>query len=126
MRGAEPNMYRIPEELDLSAAVGESISQIQVGKYDIQFSLGKVQFSIWSPIRLIKNGKEIGQWNEGNWPDPAFVEVFNENITEVAIPNNQSIILRFENGVEMRLTDESDQFESMSISIGGESGPWII
>lgn len=50
----------------------------------------------------------------------------NVNVTKYEVPNDQLIILHFENGVEMHLSDTSDQFESMQIAIEGESGPWII
>lgn len=119
-------MYRIPDELDLSCVIGEFTTQIHVGKYDLQFSLGKVHFSIWSPILLFDSEKEVGMWQEGKWPDPAFIELFNVSVTECVIRDNRHIILRFENGFEMHLADASDEYESMSISIEGESGPWII
>jgi len=119
-------MYRIPKELDLSGVIGEFTTQICVGKFDIQFSLGKVHFSVWSPIKLVRNEEILCTWEEGRWPDSGFIELFNVNITKFEIPNDQQIILYFDNGVEMHLSDTSDQFESMQISIEGESGTWII
>lgn len=119
-------MYRIPEEIDLSKAIGEFTTQIHVGKYDIQFGFGDIHFAILSPIRFHKNGKLITVWEEGNWPDSIFIEIFNVPITSVDIPDDKTIIIRFENNLEMHLSDSSDEFESMHIYIKGESEPWII
>ena len=118
-------MYRIPKELDLSKAVGEFTTQIHVGKYDIQFEFGDVQFSIQSPIRIFEDGEVLAAWEEGKWPDSGFIEIFNVPITSVDIPDDKTIIITFENNLEMYLSDNSDKFESMQISIKGES-QWII
>lgn len=119
-------MYRIPKELDLSKAVGEFTTQIHVGKYYIQFEFGDVHFAVESPIKLMKNGEIVATWEEGKWPESGFIEIFNVPISNVNIPNDKTIVIRFENNLEMHLSDNSDQFESMQISIKGESGSWII
>jgi hypothetical protein len=119
-------MYRIPKELDLTKAVGEFTTQINVGKYDIQFSFGDVHFAIQSSIKIIKEGKLIASWEEGVWPESGFIEIFNIPISSVQIPDDRTIIIKFENNLDMHLNDNSDQYESMQISIKGESGPWII
>jgi hypothetical protein len=119
-------MYRIPKELDLSKIVGEFTTQINVGKYDIQFELGDVHFAVQSPIEILKDGKLIAKWQEGSWPESGFLEIFNLPVASVQVPNDKTIIIKFENNLEMHLTDNSEQYESMQISIKGESGPWII
>jgi hypothetical protein len=119
-------MYRIPKELNLSKAIGQPATQIHVGQFDLQVSFGGIHFAIWSPIKLVRDGKVIGIWEEDRWPDPQFKEILNVNIQKYEIPNERAIILYFENGIEMHLIDHSDQYESMSISVDGESGPWII
>jgi len=119
-------MYRIPKELDLSKAVGEFTTQIHVGKYDIQFEFGDVHFAIQSPIKVINKGEVIATWVEGVWPESGFIEIFNVPVSGVNFPDDRTIIIIFENNLEMHLSDNSDQYESMQISIKGESGPWII
>ncbi len=115
-------MYRIPKELDLSKTVGEFTTQINVGKYDIQFDFGDVHFAVQSPIKILKEGKLIATWEEGIWPESGFIEIFNLPVSSVQIPDDRTIIIKFENKLEMHLSDNSDQYESMQISIKGEYG----
>jgi hypothetical protein len=117
-------MYRIPKKLDLSEIVGEFTTQINVGKYDIQFELGSVHFIIQSPIKILKDGNLVAKWEEGKWPEAGFVEIFNIPVIDVQIPDDRTIIIKFENSLEMHLSDNSDQYESMQINIKGQS--WII
>jgi hypothetical protein len=49
-------MYRFSKELDLSSVVGKFTTQLRVGQFDLQFTLGPVSFSVQSPIRLLRDG----------------------------------------------------------------------
>jgi hypothetical protein len=119
-------MYRIPSDLNLSKVIGQTTTQILVGQFDIQFSFGEVHFAVQSGIDLVRNGETIGGWQEGEWPSPQFFEVMNVNVTKYEIPNDRTIIVYLENGVEIHLNDDSDQFECMQISIKGAPSQWII
>lgn len=119
-------MYRIPKELDLSLVVGEHATQIRVGQFDIQFTFGKVNFAIQSTVILKRNEKEIGRWEDGTWPAPAFYDIMNTEIKNFEVIGDRKIVLRFENGIEMYLEDNSDQYESMQISIEGDPCLYII
>ncbi|MGI9585870.1 MAG: hypothetical protein ACR2N7_09810, partial [Acidimicrobiia bacterium] len=66
------SIYRIPDDLDLSAVVGEFTPQLRVGQFDLQFTFGSVHFAIQSPVRLFRDTKLVGYWDEGRWPEPAF------------------------------------------------------
>src|SRR5215510_11898400 len=98
-------MYRIPDELDLSPVVGEFTTQLRVGQFDLQFTLGPVSFAVQSPIRLFRDGEVIARWEEGRWPDPGFFDIMNVNIIRCTIPNDRLIVLEFENGITMHLED---------------------
>jgi len=120
-------MYRIPKDIDLSKIIGEITTQIRVGQFDIQFEIGEVGFSIWSPINLFRGGVTVGRWEENMWPSPSFVEVLNVKVANFSIPDERTIIISFDNDLEVHLVDSSDQYESMQISIKGDKlGPWII
>lgn len=119
-------MNRFPKELDLSPIIGEFTTQIRVGQFDIQFSFGKVDFAVQSPIELFKNNDSIGKWSEGNWPDPEFYNLMNVEVTEWKLVSDTLLILKFENGIEMHLVDNSDQYESMQIYISDNENPLII
>ena len=119
-------MYRIPKELDLSSVVGAFTTQIRVGQFDIQFTLGDVSFAVTSPINLYRAGELIGRWTEGKWPDAVFYDVMNTDVTRCEIVSERLIVIAFANGIEMHLVDDSDQYESMQIHFKGNPSPWII
>ncbi|WP_313548974.1 hypothetical protein [Pseudomonas sp.] len=119
-------MYRIPEDLDLSGMVGEFTTQILVGQFDMQFSFGKYHFAVQSNITLVRNGEVIGVWQEGVWPPSQFFEIMNVSVVRCQIPDDRTIAIYLDNDIEIHLKDNSDEFESMQISIDGELGPWII
>ena len=108
-------MYRIPNDFDISSAVGQCATQICIGQYDLQFTVGEVHFSVWSTILLRKQGIEVGQWREDSWPNEAFFQVLNVNLARYEVVDERQLVLYFENGMEMVLTDSSDQHESMQI-----------
>ena len=119
-------MYRIPKELDLSPVVGEFTTQVRVGQFDIQFTLGDVNFAVTSPVDLFRDGKCIAHWEEGRWPEPGFYDIMNTNVTRCEVVNDRLIEIQFENGVQMKLVDDSDQYESMVITFKRNPSPWII
>lgn len=119
-------MYRIPLQLDLSKVVGQITTQVLVGQSDLQFSFGEVHFAVESNIDLMRNEEVIGTWRAGIWPPPEFFEIMNIEVSGCEIPNNRKIIIRLENGIEIHLHDDSDQFECMQITFEGEADQWII
>ncbi|EHY77410.1 hypothetical protein PstZobell_08231 [Stutzerimonas stutzeri ATCC 14405 = CCUG 16156] len=118
-------MYQIPKKLDLSEAIGQCTTQLRIGPFDIQFSFGKVNFNIQSQVILKSYGKTITQWEEGTWPDATFYEVFNIAMVDWQLQEN-SIILRLENGMEMQLMAVNGGYECIQISIEGQDILWVI
>jgi len=119
-------MYRIPKDLDLSPAIGQSTAQIRVGQFDVQFSLGDVHFSITSQINLFRDGELIGHWEEGKWPDAAFFDTMNTEVMRCEAVSDRLIVIVFANGLEMHLSDDSDQYECMKIRFKDDPSPCII
>lgn len=119
-------MYRIPKELDLSSIVGEFTTQIRVGQFDLQFTLGVVNFMIQSPVNLFSRGERIAHWEEGKWPDPGFYEIMNTEVVRCQIVDDRLIVVEFKNEIVMHLEDNSDQYECMQIQFHGDPSPWII
>ena len=119
-------MYRIPKELDLSPVVGEFTTQVRVGQFDLQFTFGSVDFGVTSPVNLFRGGDLIGHWQEGKWPDVAFYEIMNTEITRCETRTDRLIVIAFANGIEMHLVDDSDQYECIQIHFKGNPAPWII
>jgi hypothetical protein len=119
-------MYRIPKELDLSVVVGEFTTLIGVGQFDMQFTFGVVHFAITSPVNLFRGNQVIGHWEEGKWPDGAFYDIMNTEVTSCEIETDRLIIMRFANGIEMHLVDDSDEYECMQIRFEGNPNRYII
>lgn len=119
-------MYRIPKDLDLQPVVGEFTTQVRVGQFDLQFTLGRVNFIIESPVTLLREGKQVARWEAGRWPDPGFYDIMNAAVTKCQIASDRLIVLELENGITMHLEDSSDQYESMRISFEGDPLLWVI
>jgi hypothetical protein len=85
-----------------------------------------VDFAVTSPGKLFRQGELIGKWEEGKWPDATFYDIMNTDITRCEIKTDALIIIAFANGIEMHLTDNSDQFECITIHFKGKPSPWII
>jgi hypothetical protein len=119
-------MYRIPKDLDLSPVVGEFTTQVRVGQFDVQFTFGRVNFAVQSPVHLFRGGKQVARWEEGKWPEPGFFDLMNSKVTRCEAISDRVIVFEFENGLEMRLADSSDQYESMQISFADQPSPWIV
>jgi hypothetical protein len=119
-------MYRIPAELDLSPVVGEFTTQVRVGQFDLQFTFGTVNFAVWSPVSLFRDGKCVARWEEGRWPDAGFYDIMNAAVKRCTAVNDRLIEFEFDNGITMHLEDASDQYESMQITFKGDPSPWII
>jgi len=117
---------QIPKELDLSPVVGEFTTQLRVGQFDLQFTFGDVSFAVQSPVKLFREGKLIAHWEEGKWPEPGFYDIMNTEVRRCEVVNDREIVFQFDNGIEMHLEDNSDQYESMQISIAGNPSRWII
>ncbi|MDH3903501.1 MAG: hypothetical protein OEU84_15105 [Xanthomonadales bacterium] len=94
-------MFGIPSDIDLSKIIGQFTTQIRIGKYDFQFDLGDVSFCIYSPIKVLKDEQLHAAWKEGSWPDSGFLEIFNVPVSGFEIPDDRTIIIEFENGLEM-------------------------
>lgn len=119
-------MYRIPKDLDLSPATGQFTTQIRVGQFDIQFSLGDVHFSVTSQINLFRGGELVGRWEEGKWPDAAFYDIMNTEVRRCEAVTDRMIVIAFANGLEMHLSDDSDQYECMQIRFKDNPSQCII
>jgi hypothetical protein len=113
-------MYGIPE-LDFETIVGHHTTQLQVGQFDLQFTLGPIHFNVQSPIEVWKDGALVGAWDAVSWPPSVFYDVMNVEVKGVALADSKKLRIMFENGLEVVLCDDSEQYETMQISVGGRA-----
>lgn len=117
-------MYRISNDLDLSCVVGEFTTQVRVGQFDLQFTFGVVNFAAQSRVQLVRGEELEAEWNEGRWPDPGFFDIMNSTVLRCDVVSDRLIEIGFDNGLTMRLVDDSDQYECLLITIDGHL--WVI
>lgn len=122
------NMYRVPENLDLSTILGSDLNMISLGRYDVQFSFdAKTTICLQSKATLLHNGIEIATWDdENNWSSLSFQRLLNQSVKSFSVPHDQLIEIQFTNDFTLQLHDSSDQYESMQIYFSNEELPAII
>jgi len=119
-------MYRIPKDLNLSSIVGQSTSQFRVGQYDIQFTLGGVNFTVESSIKLYRGDALVGHWKAAKWPSEEFYDILNVDVIHWEVVDDKTIAIEFANGMSMHLEDDSDHYESMQIYFGDDPASRVI
>ncbi len=119
-------MNSIPKDLDLSPVVGEFTTQLRVGQFDLQFTLGDFNFMAWSPVNLFRAGELIAHWEECRWPDPGFYEIMNTKVIRYEVANDRLIILEFANAIEMHLEVISEDRDSLQITSVKHPSQWWI
>jgi hypothetical protein len=115
-------MYGFPPNLDYASIVGQFTTQICVEPFDLQFTLGDFRFILQSPVNVLREGTVVGAWDAVSWPEPAFYDLMNVPVISVDLPDNRTMIIRFEEGLEAVLVDDSDRYETMQIVVGPAPG----
>jgi len=57
---------------------------------------------------------------------PGFYDIMNTEVRRCEVVNDRLILLELDNGIEIHLEDNSDQYETMQIVFDGSSSKWII
>jgi len=78
---------------------------------------------VQSPVNLFRDGELVAHWKEGQWPDSGFYDIMNVEVRRCEVVDNRMLVFEFDNGIEMHLVDNSDQYETMSIIFKG--GPTL-
>ena len=97
---------------------GKEITQICIGPHDLQFNFhpqGNV--SVWGRCELLNAaGELLDAWEDDTHSGVfRFPEVLMVAVSEVEIDSPQSFLLKFANGLCLRLVDNSQQYESFSV-----------
>jgi len=102
--------------------VGAFTTQICVGQFDVQLTLGDFRFVLQSPIRVLKSGVDIGGWEPSKWPDAAFYDLMNVEVTGSSFKDHETLSIQFEGGLELLLREDPGPHESMQIIVGKNPG----
>jgi hypothetical protein len=114
-------MYGLkPTDIDALVPLrGAEMTQICIGPYDIQFNFPrKGQVAVWGGGRcelIDVDGEVVQIWQERTRSGMfRFSELLMSPVVDVAIDSPKSFVLRFENGMALRVVDNSEQYESFS------------
>ena len=121
-------MYRIPKDLNLENIIGRDLNLLGLGRHDVQlnFDGSGIKICVQGTISLIEDGKVIATWTEHNWSSIDFQNILNATVESYAVPRENLLEIRFEDGLTMQLHDDSDQYETMQIYFDDETRTTII
>ncbi|SDF09595.1 DUF6188 family protein [Terriglobus roseus] len=119
-------MYRFDMAMQTNCYEGTELTQVSFGKYDLilNFSAGldgtKSNFSIGVQSR-VSTTIDGTPWND----DKSFLkhadtllQCLGTNCSSFTIEDDRTLKIKFSNGTAIKLHDDSDQFESVTITQG--------
>jgi hypothetical protein len=113
-------MYGLkPTDIDALTPLRKAeITQICVGPHDIQFNFHpRGNVSVQGRCELIDSaGQVVEVWEESTRSGMfRFPELLMTPVMDVVIDSPKSFVLTFENGMALRVVDNSEQYESFSV-----------
>ena len=112
-------MYKFPSDLDLSHLIGCEVVQISHGPYNLSITLEpENHINIEGLWRLYdSSGRLVDEGNEQEKKDAYRIhQLLSHKIEQYKVVNPTTLALIFENKWKLELVDDSDQYESCSIS----------
>jgi hypothetical protein len=110
-------MYGVADNIDLKEIIGTYLSQVCLGKFDVQFrfSDGTI-IAAQCPVSIIRLGDVIAEFKEdGSWTSMEFRNLLNLEVKNWSVPCDRVLQIEFEEDYILQLTDDSDQYESFQI-----------
>lgn len=110
-------MHGFSEDLKLDGVIGSEIQQICLGRYDVQFLFGSgTRICVQSLVEVFEDDELVATWDEErNWTTTAFQKLLNETVDSYALLSKQVMEIKLQNGLQLRLHDNSTQYESLQI-----------
>lgn len=119
-------MYGIPKDLDLSPFVGSTLIQVCIGPHDLQLYFAQAgepvrsaSISIWSHFELRdRHGVVVESGAPSDVRTRYTADLLNVVVSAVSVERPSAIALTFETGHTLRVTDDSERYESFAIQPG--------
>ena len=111
-------MYGFPQDLDLTPLVGQFTTQLCVGQFDLQFTLGDYRFVVQGGMDLFREGVLVASYRADSWPDPEFYNLMNVDVSAAYFRDSKTLTIVFGSGIEAHVLDTSDRYESCQILVG--------
>ncbi len=122
-------MYRFHHDLNLDSIVNDHLVQIRQGIADVQlvFNSGTI-IVVESRIEFKNETVNLSSWNSvSKWSSTAFQQLLNCEIKSYGILDPKTLQLNFEDNLSLKIYDDSDQFESVTIYLFNDQvGPITI
>ncbi len=115
-------MYGVPKDLPLQRFVGDTLLQIAIGVDGVHFIFGKAgTVSVSGRWELRdKNGMLLDESKDNQQRQEYRVHVvLNADVSSYAIDAPRSFSLLFSTGHELKVFDDTSQYESFAIEPGG-------
>ena len=121
-------MYRFQEDLDLNDIIGETLDQICMGAFDIQFVFGqRIRITVQSRVSILDNNEIVAIWNDGeNWTDLSFQRLLNLSVQSYKVIDDRTLEFRFSDELQLQFHDNSDRYECLQIYRKGDSGGPVV
>lgn len=121
-------MYGFAPDLKIEGLTGSELTQICIGKFDVQFRFGSGTVgAVQGGARIVSDGAEVARWTEeDSWDTLAFHSLLNQAVSGYSVPGNDELRIDFNNGFVLELIDTSDQHESVQVYTNGKDSPIIV
>jgi len=71
---------------------------------------------VQSLVEVFEGEELVATWDEErNWTTTAFQKLMNETVDSCVVLSKQTMEIRFQSGLQLRLHDNSTQYESLQI-----------
>jgi hypothetical protein len=121
-------MFGIPDDLDGTIFVGETLGTVRFGPFTVTFTFD-VPEQLWIAVdgSYIHAGPQAEGWiDEVSLPtgESRLMQLTNHTVVEAARLDRTRLRLGFDHGHTLTLVDDSDQHESFNIGHGDQL--WIV
>jgi len=113
-------VYGIGKQLDLSFLRNLEVIQTRIGLYQVQFAFTEdVCLSVEGRFRYSSGGEAIDWLPGATKAASAVVNLLGSTVTDVRVPNVETLELSFSNGDSLEVFDNSKEYESFTITRPG-------
>lgn len=122
-------MYGVPANLDLSLLEGAELTQVCLGRFDVQFHFHPVgEITVTGRWELFDMAGSLIDQDKSEGPRPPFQlhRLLGQQIVGITIAAPEYLEFAFSNGDRLRLIDNSKQYESFTIDLHTQSGMIVV
>ena len=109
-------MYGLKESLDLNFLINSEITQVALGKHDVQISFGeRVKICAQCKMTFERSTGAVDIDGEDGQSAGDLSELLGEIVSAIKIPNGKELVLHFKSGNLLRIFDSSERYESFVV-----------